>query len=143
MAWRYVLDTSALIDLDAFYPKSRFPRVRKSFTNLVKDGRAVAPEQVSDEVIKSEFLRKWCKINKSMFIKLNKDSLDQASKISNTHQALIKQNRFRPQADPFIIALAIYLRGSLPKDELIIITHENSTKHDKIPHVASRTKATG
>lgn len=71
-----------------------------------------------------------------MFIKLNKDSLDQASKISNTHQALIKQNRFRPQADPFIIALAIYLRGSLPKDELIIITHENSTKHDKIPHVA-------
>ena len=136
MAFRYVLDTSALIDLDTFYPKSLFPKVWKSFTGLVKGGRAVAPEQVFDEVIKSKFLREWCENNKSMFITLNGDVLHQTRKISNKHKTLIKQNMFRPQADPFIIALAIDLQRSMIKDELVIITHENSTRHNRIPHVA-------
>lgn len=136
MAHRYVLDTSALIDLDSFYPEPRFPGVWKSFTGLVKDGRAVAPKQVSAEIVKSAFLREWCKINKLMFIALKEDALRQARKIANKHKNLISQNRLRPQADPFIIALAIDLQRSLTKDEPVIITQENPTKRDKIPYVA-------
>ena len=67
---------------------------------------------------------------------MNEDVLRQARKISNEHKSLIRQNRFRPQADPFIIALAVDLRRSMTKDEPVIITHENSAKHNKIPHVA-------
>ena len=71
-----------------------------------------------------------------MFITLNSDALRQVREITNKHKNLITQSRFRPQADPFIIALAIDLKNSLTKDEPIIITHENPIKHNKIPYVA-------
>ena len=136
MTWMYVLDTSALIDLESFYPKSIFPKVWKAFDGLVKTRCVVAPKQVSKEVVRSKFLREWCVANKSIFITLNQDNLDRAREISNEHTTLIKQNRFGQQADPFIIALAIDLKRSLTKDKPIIITQENRTKHNKIPHVA-------
>ena len=136
MASKYVIDTSAIIDMHNSYPRSVFSGVWKEFDKLARFSSIVAPRQVSDEVIKSEFLRDWCKAHKAMFVALNWDTWEQACKIMKKHPALINPNRRGQQADPFIIALADTIKSSLASDEPVIITHEEPNESNKIPSVA-------
>lgn len=136
MAQTYVIDTSALIDMDYVYPKLRFPKVWEKFDRLVGAKRVLAPAQVFNEIIKSEFLLEWREVNKAMFLKITTEVRDSALKITEKFPTLTKKDRVMQQADPFVIALAISLRSSIIQDKPVIITQENKTERNKIPYVA-------
>lgn len=136
MTWTYVVDTSALIDMHELYPKSSFPGVWKKLTALVNSQRAIAPKQVRDEIVKSEFLKEWCKANSKMFLPPTSDDWDKALMIVRKFPKLAKQDKFGQQADPFIIARAILLKSVVDENKPMIITQEDPVARNKIPHVA-------
>ena len=136
MAWTYVMDTSALIDMADSYPESAFRGVWDGLGRLARDKRALAPVQVSEEVHRPEFLRQWCDENEVMFITSTRNVWDLARRVTKEFPKLVDSDTPGSQADPFIVALAVTLKSSLSGDEPIIITHEDPHKLNKIPSIA-------
>lgn len=136
MAWTYVIDTSALIDMAEAYPESAFPGVWESLGCLAKAGRARAPMQVFEEIHRPESLHQWCVDNKAMFRPIGPSTWRIASQVTKKFPKLVDSDIPRQQADPFIIAMAVALKGSLSSDDPLIITHEDSHRLNKIPSVA-------
>lgn len=136
MAWTYVIDTSALIDMADSYPESAFGGVWERLSSLAGAKRALAPVQVSAEVRRPEFLRQRCDENEAMFITTTRNAWDLARRVTKEFPKLVDSDTPGSQADPFIVALAVTLKGSLPGDEPLIITHEDPHKLNKIPSIA-------
>ncbi len=136
MAWTYVIDTSALIDMADSYPEPAFGGVWERLSRLAGAKRAVAPPQVFEEVRRPEFLREWCVDNRTMFLPFTRDAWDMARRVTQKFPKLVESDTPGSQADPFIVALAVALKGSLSGNEPLIITHEDPHKLNKIPSVA-------
>lgn len=130
------MDTSALIDMHHCYPKSTFPKMWENLANLVNSRRAVAPKQVSNEIVRSKFLIEWCKAHSAMFMPTTQDVADKAYMIMQEFPGLSSWDKFGRQADPFIIAFAMSLKSAIDGSEPIIITQEDPTKRNNIPQVA-------
>jgi len=103
----YCIDSSALIDLRQLYPRRIFPGVWEKLTELVRAGRLIAPREVLKETEKDEELPSWYKSNKRMFVGLDEEQGQIVSEILKKFPALTDQTKETPDADPFIIALAI------------------------------------
>jgi len=129
----YCIDTSALIDLNESYPQDIFPTIWKNLEKIIYQGRLIAPKEVYKELEKIEDkLLNWAKKHKVIFKNLN---LQQISLVKNNilknFPKLVDQFKQGPQADPFIIGLAI-------TESCSIITSERSgpSYRPRIPDVA-------
>lgn len=106
----YIIDTSSLIEMKDKYPEIVFPSVWRKMEELFKQGRLIAPEEVKDELMDEE-LKKWIKNKEKMFIKANKEQAEIQIEISKKFTFLAKPEKIGgPNADPWIIALAISLK---------------------------------
>lgn len=103
----FVIDTSALIDINREYPPDVFPKLWKDIEILVKQGLLIAPKEVFEELKrKDDELKTWAQRHQEMFIDLDDEQLTEMSKILTEFPRLIDHDKTIPEADPFIIALA-------------------------------------
>ena len=134
----YVLDTSALIDLQVDYPPDIFANVWEKFDELARD-RLLAPKEVFGEICSgNEFLYDWCRNHKRIFLKNNTVILKYVKEIMHKFPKLVNPDKLGPVADPFVIAFARSLAMNVSEDEPVILTHEKNSpnSYDKIPAVA-------
>lgn len=104
----YVVDTNALIDLwRRRYPRDVFPTLWQKIEELIVSGEMVAPLEVLNELQKQhDELFAWAKKQKC-FKDLDADQIDYVKKILREFPSLIDEKKTVPDADPFVIALAL------------------------------------
>ena len=107
----YCLDTSALLFMADIYSADTFPDVWEQLTELVDSEDVIAPREVRRELEKKEDngALSWVKKNTTLLRALNADQSKVASEIVNSpqFQGLIDLDAELPDADPFVVALAV------------------------------------
>jgi hypothetical protein len=135
----YIIDTSSLIELQRL-PRDIFVTLWDDIENLIQKEILISTEEVLEELKKKDdYISQWAKNNKKMFKKLTQEQIIEVKNILNIFPKLIDINRETPQADPFIIALALYEEPQKPiiSTNRIIITNEKISRGQisKIPNV--------
>lgn len=104
----FCIDTCAIIDLRrSHYPPDVFPGLWADIESLIHQGLLIAPKEVFDELkgVDDEIL-KWARRFKEMFKASDENQLREVADILARSPGLIDPNKTRPEADPFLIALA-------------------------------------
>lgn len=138
----YCIDTSSLMQLARQYPRQRFLGVWKKIENLIQAERLIAPREVLKEILRGDDeLARWAKRHLRMFRPLDAEQTRAAAEVLAYCESLIDPLADRPQADPFLIALARVgddPRGrSLFRAKRIVVTEEGRNHPKKIPQVCA------
>lgn len=104
----YVIDTNALIDLwRRRYPRDVFPTLWQKLEELAASGELVAPQEVLNELQKQhDELHVWAK-RQRFFMDLDSEQIQHVKDILKEFPSLIDEKKTVPDADPFVIALAM------------------------------------
>lgn len=132
----YCIDTNALIDLwRRKYAPDVFPSLWEEIERLISQGKLVAPREVLRELEKQDDeLLKWAKAHKGMFKDLDNDQLAQVRNILKEFPRLVDENKETPDADPFVIALAMSKGWTVVTSEQPANLTVNPTARPKIPN---------
>src|SRR5262249_17528730 len=134
----YCIDTSSLVNLRKWRPRSRFPDPWKRLDELIEDKRLIAPAAVMDELKEvDDALLNWSRKRKAMFRRNWKELVEYAQQILADFPGLVDPDDPTNQADPFVVALAMReSRSELYPPTVIVLTEEKYSpgKH-RIPHV--------
>jgi len=138
----YSMDTSGWTSLKRGYPASNFPSLWRNVDYLAKNNRLVFPQEVYAELEKQDDeLLKWAKLHKEAFLKLDDEQVAVGLQIVADHPTLVNPLKQTPDADPFVISLAIVQRkrSALLGDECIVVSSEKkgSSQKYKIPDVCA------
>jgi hypothetical protein len=143
----YCVDSSALIDLRVYYPRKTFVTLWQELGGLVRSGHLIAPREVWKEVKKDDEIPAWIRSHRElrkMFVPLNAGAIRVAADIMARFPALVDPDKETPDADPFLIALAVYRNGE--KQDLfaplkhVVLTSEKPSRggRPKIPDVCQQ-----
>ena len=104
----YVIDTNALIDLwRRRYPRDVFPSLWQEIESLIASGSLIAPLEVLAELERQrDELYVWAK-RQTLFVDLDGDQIEQMRGILKRFPKLIDERKTTPDADPFVVALAL------------------------------------
>jgi len=125
----YCIDTSSLIDLKP-YPMDIFKGLWDNLSQLIKQERLIAPREVLKELERGkDDLLKWSKRNKKMFHDLNPEIIKEGAIIIRKFPLIAKADSETPNADPYIIALAIIKNRQLHEqlcfgNKCLVVTEE-------------------
>lgn len=122
----YIVDTSAIIDLLKFYPEEIFINLHCKINQLIKSKRLISINEVHDEINRYERAnsksKEWCKKNKIIFISSHNrinianqvvssdDYQKKVQDIIKKYNNIVDPNKDRVEADPYLIALALYIK---------------------------------
>jgi rRNA maturation endonuclease Nob1 len=123
----YCIDTSALIDLKLLYRMKTFPSLWCNLSDLIKDDRLISSRQVLEELKKKDDeLLCWARKSTKMFKVEDRDQINTAQEILRRFRDLVDPNKQIPDADPFVIALAVVKNRqiSLFGEKCIVVTQE-------------------
>lgn len=120
----YVLDASVFRPLGHYYPK-QFPSLWAGLEKLIDAESLVSTREVKRELanlVHVPFLLDWIKNHKTLFATPDNDQLKIVAEILKVphFQSLIKQKNIwqgAPAADPFVIAAAKALAGTVVSEE--------------------------
>jgi len=132
----YVFDTSAFIEAWVrSYPPDAFPRLWDQMACLAGDGRAIAPEEVLEELKRrDDDLHAWVKARaESIIIPTTRGLMLEARAILADHKELTKTGTGRSAADPFVIGL-----GSLRCCPVVTQEQGGTAAKPRIPFVCQR-----
>jgi hypothetical protein len=111
----YCLDTSALLFMADTYSVDVFPDVWEQLAELVTDDVIMAPREVRRELEKKEEngALSWVKANSTLLRELDADQSRIVGEIVSSPQfhGLIDLDAEFPDADPFVVALAVTCLG--------------------------------
>ncbi len=127
----YCLDTTVLIESWVrLYPPDIFPSFWDRLDELIRDGTALAPQEVLEEISRQQDeLLQWVKSRQQMFIEVDDAQQARTTEIVDAFSGWVVSGRTRNLADPFVVALAI-VRG------LTVVTEEKPRKNKpNIPNV--------
>jgi hypothetical protein len=127
---KYSFDTSAFIEGVRHYPLEVFPTVWEYLDKLVRHDHLKAIDEVKRELEPhGDDVFDWVKRRKKLLIALDTSIQRRVVRIQRQFPSLVKIDKTRPDADPFVIALA-------QEHGLAVVTYE-STKPSKprIPDV--------
>jgi hypothetical protein len=138
----YSMDTSGWTLLKRGYPASNFPSLWRNVDYLAKNNRLISPHEVYAELEKQDDeLLKWAKRHKESFLKLDDEQVAVGLQIVADYPTLVNPLKQTPDADPFVISLAIVQRkrATLLGDECIVVSAEKrgSPQKHKIPDVCA------
>lgn len=138
----YSMDTSGWTSLKRGYPASNFPSLWNNVDYLAKNNRLISPHEVYAELEKQDDeLLKWAKLHKESFLKLDDEQVAVGLQIVADYPTLVNPLKQTPEADPFVISLAIVQRKRLALlgDECIVVSAEKkgSPQKYKIPDVCA------
>jgi len=120
----YIFDTNSLQQLFKFYPK-RFPSLWEKFDELVNLETIISVKEVFNEIesyVDSDQLKEWAKKNQTIFLSpTSNEGLFISIIYQNKHfqQGLEQKKLLKggPFADPFLIAKAKEINGTLVTEE--------------------------
>ena len=132
----YCLDTSALIDLwRVHYPPDVFPGIWRDLEGSIRKGRIVAPMEVLRELrARDDELLAWAEGNDTMFITLDEAAIATMGRVIRDFPRLVDPDRTTPDADPFVIALAL-------QNDHRVVTSEKATANPDKPRIPDVCKA--
>lgn len=131
---KYSFDTSAFIEAWVrHYPPDIFQVVWDRFDKLIRLDHLKAIDEVKRELEEhGDELYKWVKVRKRMFCSLDAELQRRVVRIQKQFPSLVKIDRTRPDADPFVIALA-------QEHSLTVVTYEQSKpSKPRIPDVCQK-----
>ena len=133
----YCIDTSSLVNLRLFWPRSKRPDIWRRVEKLIKDDRLIAPVVVLEELKKRrDHLAKWAQKHASMFKRDTAEIVKLVSEINKEFPELVDHEKLEEDADPFVVALAVAESRTLLKPECVVVTDEKYVQGaQKIPHV--------
>ena len=121
----YVFDTSSFIVLNHYY-KEQFPSLWKKISSQVKANKIISVREVFNEIesygLETD-LKKWAKENKKIFQPMSEEESHIMSDIFKEYpkfQNMVdRKSRLqgKPVADPFIVAKAIHIKGTVVSEE--------------------------
>jgi hypothetical protein len=138
----YCMDASAFIDLRVRYPKDVFPGVWNRVSDLAKERRLISPAAVQRELKgKADEILQWAKMRRRVFQRLDGVQQRIVREILLRFPNLVDPNKPVPDADPFVIALALAKNrqaGLLPA-AWIVVTQEkmSASGRPRIPNVCA------
>ena len=107
MANRYSIDSSSLIEIKQQVPSDIFVSVWQKLGELAASGRLIAPDEVLREIDRDPDLGPWAKRHRRMFRRLDEPTLRFAKQIMDQFPGLVDREKETPDADPFVVALAL------------------------------------
>lgn len=136
----YCIDTSSWIDAKTIYPINNFPSLWDKLNALVTNKQIISPHEVYDELKqKDDEVFNWVNKRKQIFKVLDEEQVAVAKEIMTGFRGLIDEQKEIPDADPFVIALAIVESKNLALmgEKCLVVTGEKprSTNRPKIPDV--------
>lgn len=140
METTYCIDTSSWIDAKTIYPISNFPSLWDKLDALVTNKQIISPHEVYDELKqKDDEVFNWLNKKKQIFRVLDEEQVAVAKEIMTKFPGLIDEQKEIPDADPFVIALAIVENKNLALmgEKCMVVTGEKpgSLNKPKIPDV--------
>ena len=134
----YVIDTSALIDMEKNTPMDVYVSQWERMSALVRSQRLLAPMKVFKELeVMDDKLHDWAKENREMFKEITRGQIEAVREIMAGFPSLVDAAK-KYSADPWIIALAIDMRKQTTFEgrDVIVVTNEKlKGKKVKIPYV--------
>ena len=136
----YCVDTSSCIDAKEVYPIVNFPSLWGNLDSLVNEKHIIPPHEVYDELKqKDDEVFNWVNQRKQIFRVLDEEQVAVAKEIITEYPKLIDEQKENPDADPFVIALAIIEKRNLALTggRCLVVTGEKpgSPHKPKIPDV--------
>mgnify|MGYP001769577595 CR=1 FL=1 len=139
----YCMDSSALITINRYYPKTVFPDLWAHLEDLFRNIKIYSHEMVYDELVPasgpSDEIGRLISRHKSSFKAITNRQGQLALQILSNFPKLIDPRAKRDQADPWIIALVI---EKMEQENLfgqnsayIIVSAESEKSESKIPAV--------
>lgn len=124
----YCVGTSAWIEMKERYPARTFPTLWNKLDMLVKSGCLISPQEVYNELEKQDDeVFKWVKERKQIFRKLDdEEQIALVFDIVAKFPKLVNSQKETPDADPFVIALAVLETKNriMFGDECIVVSEE-------------------
>lgn len=104
----YVIDTGALIDLwRRRYPRDVFRTLWNKIEEMTRTGELIAPQEVFNELQRQhDELFAWARGQK-IFLDVDGEQLKYVTDIMLLFPSLVDRHSTNPNADPFVIALAM------------------------------------
>ena len=130
---KYCFDASAFIEMEKTYPVEIFATLWEKVEDCIIAGCIEAPGEVLKELsVKDDNIHKFVKKHKEkIIVKNNNELMTKSAEIVANYPKLIDVLSTKPQADPFVIALAKI-------NERKVVTMEKpayNIKNPKIPDV--------
>jgi len=124
------------------YPFHIFPSLWKELDTLIESGRLISPHQVYEELSKKDDeIFQWVRRRKKTFRKLDEEQVALAQEIVARFPKLIDPQKETPDADPFVISVALVERRNLTLlgGQCIVVTEEKpgGGTRAKIPDVCN------
>lgn len=144
----YCVDTSALIDFRILYRRGTFPSLWASLTGLVAAQRLIAPREVWREIKKDDELPLWVRQsnNRRMFKRLRAEGMRTVHTILSKYPKLVDWGKETPDADPFVIALAMSMNAQqqdlFSPRTCVVVTSEKAHPQGR-PHIPDVCKDLG
>ncbi len=133
----YVFDSGALITLFTYFYESRFPSLWERFNNLVTSQRVLSTREVANEITSfyaRTRLTEWVSIRTDLFIppsELEFRYVEEIFRQRHFQQLIGRKAMFsgQPVADPFVIAKARAIRGT------VVTTEKHKPNAAQIPNI--------
>jgi len=138
----YVVDTSSFIDLKHNYPEDIFKGLWLNIENLIEKGNLISPSEVREELSYiDDGVSKWARKQKNLFKKITSAQANKLRDILSDFPGIVDQSKEKPDADPFVIALALVTREAvIKKRKKVIVVSEEKEGENKIPSVCREYK---
>ncbi len=130
--YKYVIDTSALIDLKRNYPPKVFQNtVWRAIDDAFHNQLVVSTREVYNEIQRgSDFLVDWIEEHLNSFLYPSKDEMVLVRELQDKYEYLVDWRSDKPHADIWVVACAAHYG-------LTIIQHEKlQNNKQKLPFVA-------
>lgn len=137
----YCVDTSALANIQRIYRLSQLEGVWEFLDDLSREGRLAAPKQVLAELEEGQDdeIRRWAKSHSSVFRQLTPEQWQVGKSIANDPKlkGFIDPEKEVPDADPFVIALAVeeQKQHRLILEKWIVVADESFARPGKRPKI--------
>ena len=130
--YQYVIDTSALIDLNDQYPPKIFPGVWDRFDGMCEQLSIIAPREVLREIKKgNDYLIDWSDNFESMFLEpCEEEVLILQDVLQSYDEKTIRKNSTGPWADPLVISCGKHFGLTIIQQE------KQDGNSNRIPRIA-------
>ncbi len=137
----YCADTSSLVNIQRIYHISRLEGIWSFLDDLANAGRLAAPREVLNELKEGQDdeVYEWAKSHANIFRQLTPEQWNVAKQIANDpkFKGFTDLEKEIPDADPFVIALAVEEQKKirLVEEKWIILADESPARFGKKPKI--------
>jgi hypothetical protein len=142
----YIIDTSSLIGLYNWRPPGKHRSVWERLDQLIDGDRLVSPQEVYEELREGkDAVARWAGRRKKsghLFTRTTQQHIGIAKQIIHRFPDFVERDRPIPQADPFVMALAVFESKKTLGQRCIVVAEEKYTPtgRPRIPHVCEAYK---